>query len=358
MNHSLSKALLYGTIVVAGLAAPLVFPGYTFAISGLWVMILFALTWDIMGGQMGYNSLGNIFFFGIGMYACAIVQVGLYYNVAAYTAPSGQIDVHFTPHQYYLGLTLGILVAAVVATLFALLFGQIILGLRGPYFAIGTLGIALAAGELFGAWNFVGGGGGIALPTFPGDPGDRALFFYILCFILAIAAFAFLKWLYSTRFKLVANAIRDDEEKAEAMGLHTKRYKNLGFAISAFFLGISGALYGNMIGFIEPVEVAFPVITFGIFMVVMCLIGGKGTLWGPVIGAALFHVVRQLTWTYMLGWQWVALGGLIIVSVVYFQQGIVGWFQERWPERFGIRVDEAGSPDEALDADPANKEAA
>jgi len=113
-----------------------------------------------------------------------------------------------------------------------------------------------------------------------------------------------------------------------------------------------------MIGFIEPVEVAFPVITFGIFMVVMCLIGGKGTLWGPVIGAALFHVVRQLTWTYMLGWQWVALGGLIIVSVVYFQQGIVGWFQERWPERFGIRVDEAGSPDEALDADPANKEAA
>jgi branched-chain amino acid transport system permease protein len=60
----------------------------------------------------------------------------------------------------------------------------------------------------------------------------------------------------------------------------------------------------------------------------------------------------------MLGWQWVALGGLIIVSVVYFQQGIVGWVLERWPERFGIRVDEAGSPDESLDADPVNKEAA
>ena len=65
-------------------------------------MILFALTWDILGGQMGYNSLGNIFFFGIGMYVCAIVQVGLYYNVAAYTAPSGQIDtVDFGAHTRF-----------------------------------------------------------------------------------------------------------------------------------------------------------------------------------------------------------------------------------------------------------------
>ena len=113
-----------------------------------------------------------------------------------------------------------------------------------------------------------------------------------------------------------------------------------------------------MIGFIEPVEVAFPVVTFGIFMVVMCLIGGKGTLWGPIIGAVLFDIVRQLTWTYMLGWQWVALGGLIIVSVVYFQGGIVGWFYDKWPEKFGIRVDEQGSLDETLDAGPASKEAA
>jgi branched-chain amino acid transport system permease protein len=358
MRLSLPQTLLYGAILIAGLAAPVLFPGYTFAISGLWVFILFAMTWDIMGGQMGYNSLGNIFFFGIGMYVCAIVQVGLYYNVAAYTAPSGAVAVHFTPHQYYVGLTLGLIAASVIATVFAFLFGQIILGLRGPYFAIGTLGVALSAGELFGAWNYVGGGGGIALPTFPGDPGDRAYFFYILCFVLAVVVFAFLKWLYSTRFKLVANAIRDDEEKAEAMGLRTKRYKNFGFAISAFFLGISGGLYGNMIGFIEPVEVAFPVVTFGIFMVVMCLIGGKGTLWGPIIGAVLFDVIRQLTWTYMLGWQWVALGGLIIVSVVFFQQGVVGWVQEKWPERFGIRVDEEGALDETLDAGPASKEAA
>src|SRR5690606_15460256 len=112
--------------------------------------------------------------------------------------------------------------------------------------------------------------------------------------------FFFCKWLYSTRFGLALNAIRDDEEKAEGMGIHTLRYKTVAWSISAFFLCISGAIFGNMTGFIEPLEVAFPTITFGIFMVVMVLLGGKGTLWGPVIGAVVFHVIKEVTWTYLL----------------------------------------------------------
>ena len=135
------------------------------------------------------------------------------------------------------------------------------------------------------------------------------------------------------------NAIRDDEEKAEAMGIHTYRYKSMTWAFSAFFLGISGALFGNMTGFIEPLEVAFPTVTFGIFMVAMALLGGKGTLWGPVLGATLFHVVKEVTWTYLLGWQWVALGLLIVLNVVFFQEGIMGWMARKWPERIGLSVD-------------------
>ena len=133
--------------------------------------------------------------------------------------------------------------------------------------------------------------------------------------------------------------MRDDEEKAEGMGLHTKRHKTVAWSIAAFFLGISGAIFGNMIGFVEPLEVAFPTVTFGIFMVLMALLGGKGTLWGPVIGATLFHVIKEVTWTHMLGWQWIALGLLIIVNVVYFQQGIYGWAEDKWPEFFGRTVD-------------------
>ncbi len=340
MNITKGQVLLYGGILTAAIAAPLVFPNYTFQFTVLWVMILLALTWDVLGGQMGYNSLGNIFFFGAGMYVCTIVQIGLYYDVAAYTSAYGAVKVEFTAEQYFTGLTLGLIAAALASVVFAVVFGWVVFGLRGPYFAIGTLGVALSAGELAGAWEYIGGGGGIALPTYPGEPDERSLFFYILCSLLAVATFFTLKKVYSGRFGLAINAIRDDEEKAEGMGIHTKRYKTIGWSISAFFLGISGGLFGNMIGFIEPLEVAFPTVTFGIFMVVMCLLGGKGTLWGPVVGATLFHAFKEITWTYMLGWQWVALGTLIIVLVVFFQQGIVGWVQEKWPERFGISVDD------------------
>jgi branched-chain amino acid transport system permease protein len=333
------QRVLCGAILVAGIAAPFVFPNYTFQLAVLWIMILFALTWDTMGGQMGYNSLGNILFFGAGMYICAVLQIGLYYDVAEYTAHFGAVKIDFTPTQYFTGFAVGVIAAAFACIALAVIFGWIVFGLRGPYFAIGTLGVALAAGELVGTWDYVGGGGGITVPIYPGEPDDRSLFFYFLCFLAAIATFGFLQWLYSTRFGLAINAIRDDEEKAEGMGVHTTRHKTVAWAISAFFLGISGAIFGNMIGFIEPLEVAFPTVTFGIFMVVMTLLGGKGTLWGPVLGATLFHAIKEVTWTYMLGWQWVALGALIIVNVVFFQQGIMGWAQDKWPELFGVTVD-------------------
>ncbi|MBC6417265.1 MAG: branched-chain amino acid ABC transporter permease, partial [Rhodospirillales bacterium] len=301
-------------ILIFGIATPFVIPDYTTQVSVLWIMILLSLTWDAQGGQMGYNSLGNIFFFGMGMYVSAVVQIGLVYDVGEYTAAFGGGVYDFTPSEYWTGLALGFLAAGVLPAIAAVVLGWVLIGLRGPYFAIGTLGVAIAAGELVGAWDWVGGGSGISMPTFPGpDPGDSKLAFYLMNFALAVVLFAFLRWLYTTRFGLAINAIRDDEEKAEGMGLHTTTYKRLCWGVSAFFLGISGAIFGNMIGFIEPLEVAFQTINFGIFMVLMALLGGKGTLWGPVIGAVVFHVIKEVTWTYMLGTQWVALGLLIIV---------------------------------------------
>ncbi|MFQ6092545.1 MAG: branched-chain amino acid ABC transporter permease [bacterium] len=340
MNVSVKTLASYGSVLAFGIAGPFLFPNYTFQLAVLWVMILFSLTWDIMGGQMGYNSLGNIFFFGAGMYICTLVQIGLYYDVAQYTAHFGAVKIAYTPKQYFTALAVGLIAAGLGCVVFAVILGRIVFGLRGPYFAIGTLGIALAGGEFVATWDYVGGGGGITLPVYPGEPDERALLFYMMCFILAIVAFVFLKWLYSGNFGLTINAIRDDEEKAEGMGIHTLRYKTVALCVAAFFLGISGGIFGNMIGFIEPLEVAFPTVTFGLFMVVMVLLGGKGTMWGPVLGATLFHAIKELTWTYMLGWQWVALGALIVVNIVFFQQGILGWAREKWPERFGIKVEE------------------
>jgi branched-chain amino acid transport system permease protein len=328
------QKILHLVLLAAGIAAPFLFPGHTVQFAVFWVFVLFAMTWDIVGGHMGYNSLGNITFFGLGMYVCALVQIGLVYNIGEYTAANGAIKIDFTDRQYFEGLALGLAAAAVLPTIVAALLSRILLGLRGPYFAIGTLGVAIAAAELTNAWEWVGGGQGIAMPVFPGAPGMRERFFYGACMVAALACYLFLRWLYSTRFRLAINAIRDDEDKAEALGLHTARYKAVAWCISAFFLGIAGALFGNMTGFIEPLETAYPTLTFGIFMVAMTLLGGKGTLWGPVIGATLFYTLREVTWTYLLGWQYVALGLLIIFNVVYFQQGILGWLRERRPRWF------------------------
>jgi len=229
----------------------------------------------------------------------------------------------------------------VFSALVAFPLGWVLFGLRGPYFAIGTLGLAIAAGEMIGTWEWIGAGSGISMPPFPkGDPDTAKTVFYYMNMTLGMATFLTLAWLYSTRFGIAINAIRDDEEKAEGMGIHTTRYKCVNWSIAGFFIGISGAIFGNIVGFIEPLEVAFQTVNFGIFMVVMALLGGKGTLWGPVIGAVVFQVFKEVTWTYMLGWQWVALGSVIVVIVVYFQDGLMGWLMRVRPEWFGIRVED------------------
>ena len=311
----MKRAAAWAIFAALALAAPLLLPAWRNQMAFLWVMIVFALTWDLLGGQMGYNSFGNILFLGIGMYACAVLQR----------------DSHL---GYYSALFLGMGVGAVVAVAVGALIGSGLLGLRGHYFAIGTLGIGIAAGELAGGWDFVGGGGGMVPPLYPGAVGGRETFFYYLCFAIAVITFPVLRFLYSGRFGLAINAIRDDEDKAEAMGLRTTRYKTAAWCICAFFLGLTGGALGNLVGFIDPREVAFAGSSFGVWMVLMAILGGKGTLWGPVLGAAIFHLTKELFWTYLLGWQRVALGLLIAVIVVFFPLGIMGWARRRWPERF------------------------
>lgn len=311
---------LFIVIALLGLVAPLLLPAYTAQLAMLWVMVIFALTWDLLGGQMGYNSFGNVVFLGIGMYACAVIQ-----------RDSGL--------DYYSALTLGLLVGALLATALSALLGTGVLGMRGHYFAICTLGLGVAAGEIASGWDYIGAGSGMVTPVHPGALGSRNLFFYYLFFAIAAVTFFVLRHLYSGRFGLAINAIRDDEDKAEAMGLHTTRYKTVAWCIAAFFLGLTGAGLGNLIGFIDPRDVAFSGATFGVWMVLMAILGGKGTLWGPVLGAAVFHITQELFWSYLLGWQRVALGALIVLIVVFFPQGILGWVRERWPDRFGQRVE-------------------
>ena len=340
MTFAGSKPVGYGLIAIVGLLAPFVFSNFVSQLAFIWLFILFALTWDAQGGQMGYNSFGNILYFGVGMYVCTVVVIGVSFDVAEFTAPGGEKAFQFTTEKFVIGLALGIVAGGCASTLVAALLGSGILGLRGHYFAIGTLGLGIAAGELAAGWEYIGAGSGIAAPVFPDAMGDRSTFFYFVFFAIAVAAFFTYKWLYRGRFGLAVNAIRDDEDKAEAMGLPTTRYKTMSWMVSAFFLGLAGGPVGLLIGFIDPRDTAFSGVTFGVWMVLMAILGGKGTIWGPVIGAIVFLVFKELFWVFLLGWQQVALGVLIVVIVVFFPQGIMGWIREHWPERFGEVVDD------------------
>ncbi len=341
MKITIRKLMFYGFILIVSIAAPLVLPAYQTQLAFLWVMVLFALTWDLVGGQMGYTSFGNIVFFGIGMYMTAVIQRNMHFGIEEYVHVAGRIDT-LTSGEYLAGLFLGMGLGSIVAVVIAAILGVFILGMgmRGQYFGICTLGLGVAAGELAAGWEYIGAGSGLVTPVFPDGLGERGAFFYYIFFVLAGISFITLRWLYSGRFGLAINAIRDDEDKAEAMGIHTSRHKIVAWCVSAFFLSIAGGGVGHLIGFIDPTEVAFSGATFGVWMILMAILGGKGTLWGPVIGAVIFHVTQEIFWTYLFGWQRVAMGALIVAIVVFFPQGILGWIREHWPERFGHWVEE------------------
>ena len=141
----------------------------------------------------------------------------------------------------------------------------------------------------------------LQLPPFPDFGGleARGEFFYFLSFFTCIYI-RYRKNNYSTRFKLILNAIRDNEDKAEAMGIQTMKYKIIGWMISAFFCGLAGGIMGGLVGYIDSTDVAFDGREMGVFMVLMAILGGKGTLWGPIIGATIFHIFKEGFWTFFL----------------------------------------------------------
>ena len=173
------------------------------------------------------------------MYVSAIIQIAMFYEpgVAAYTSAMGAVKPEFTSSEYYWGLALGILGGAISALFLCLIFSTFMFGLRGPYFAIGSLGLAIAAAEVTITIEYVGAASGISMPLFPGGIEFRSVFFYIIIFLITIVAHFLIKWMLSTQFGLAINAIRDDEDKAEAMGIPTLRYKQIGWCVTAIFMG-------------------------------------------------------------------------------------------------------------------------
>ena len=114
-----NNIILYAAILIFGVVAPFMLPAFKVQLSILCILIVLAVTWNIQGGEMGYNSFGNILFYGLGMYLCASVQVGMFFPLAEWTESGGEKTFVHTPTQFFQGMAFGLLVAAIVPTIVA-----------------------------------------------------------------------------------------------------------------------------------------------------------------------------------------------------------------------------------------------
>src|ERR1700716_2713139 len=320
------KALGLLLIAVFALLLPVLAPdSATTNIAVFTVMYVgLATAWNIMGGYTGYISLGHAAFFGIGAYSFGLLLIHL--NITPGYAPFLLVPV-----------------AGLFTAVAAVGIGWIALRTRAATFVIVTIAFMFIVQLL--AENLVkltGGGAGLSVP-YPRDwTGDffNTPFYYAMLTLAAIALTV--SWsIRRSKFGLGLLAIRDDEDKALAVGVPTRAFKLIAFVISAVLVGMIGAVYGYYITYLYPQFVVDPLL--GISMVLMSFLGGLGTLSGPVIGAVLLERA-QLEFAYRFGASrlyLVLFSAVFLIVILVLPRGIVPSVTaliDRWRSRGGNDV--------------------
>jgi branched-chain amino acid transport system permease protein len=297
-----------GFAAAIGVAATLLDSGVwlTFAMMALYGALL-AQAWNILGGFGGQFSFGHALFFGVGAYTQVIAQVT--FGINAWVALAGAV-----------------LLAAVVGALVGALSFRY--GLRGSYFALVTLAFA----EVFriGAVSvgFTGGGVGMMLPLNESPAqlqfGSRRGYL-LLIGAMVVAALLVTAWLRHSRFGAQLQAVRDNEDAARAVGVDPFRTKLLAIILSAAFMGAAGAFYVQVFQYLDP-SIAFgPHVS--VEALVGAIVGGMGTLWGPVAGAFALHLLADLTrnlFGQLPGVNMVIYGVVLVLIVMFLPRGLAG----------------------------------
>jgi branched-chain amino acid transport system permease protein len=276
-------------------------------VSAIFMFVALAQAWNLIGGFTGYACFGQVVFFGIGGYTTAVLMVHL-------------------SASFWVAMA----VSALGAALFGVLIGLPLLRLKGHYFAIATLGVAEGMREVVtNIPRLTGGGAGITIPTV-GDEATTSYLgndgFYLL--FLAIAALALLIGMLVSRnkFGFALRAIHQDEDAAGAMGINTTRAKVLAFSLSGLITGLVGASYAFQQAVIYPDRLFDVEIT--VLMVVMVVIGGSGTVLGPLIGAVVLQFLSEYLRVNFTDLHTFILGTIIIIAVVFLPQGFVNYLRE------------------------------
>jgi len=312
---------LHAGVLAVAIAFPFVFPSSFMVNFG--VMALFyafiGQSWNISGGYAGQLSFGHVAFFGVGAYAASIVQ----------------LRFGLSP---WLGLPMAALAGALVGGVIAVLSFRA--GLKGSYFALITLAFAEVLRIVSNSIGITGGGLGMLIPLKVGSENfqfaERSGF-YFLILVMAAGSVALAEWLQRSRFGAQLAAIRENEDSARALGINVFAEKVKVMLLSGAIGGMGGCFFAQYFLYIDPL------IAFGadksIEMLLVSMIGGAGTVYGPLVGAVLLALVSDVTrsLTQIQGLSLVLYGALLVVIIAYLPNGLIDLFTRQRRRRDGAK---------------------
>ena len=277
-----------------------------FTMTLMFTSVAVAVNWNLTGGFTGYVDFGHAVWFGLGAYVTAILM----------SLQANSLGIGWPPIP-------AIVVGAVTAGALAGLIGRATMRLRGPYFSIAMLGTFVAVREIVRTWGgLTGGGVGLTLPPYL----NRQLFYYVeLALVVGLVAVVW--WLRRTRFGAALVAIRSDELGAEMRGIATTRLKVAVFSFAGASTGLFGGLWAYQNTFVDP-DIAFTEVRT-LDAIMGALLGGLGTVAGPVVGSVALYWLREVLWANLLDYHLVAQGVLLILVVLLVPRGIVGVFDRQ-----------------------------
>ena len=294
-------------VILAGLIVlPLVgLSSYTMHILILVVIYsMIGMAWNLLGGYCGQVSFGHASFFGVGAYTAGILYSKL--GVSAWW-----------------GLPASVLVVSALS----LIIGYICLRLRGPYFALATL----AMGEVLRVTSenlvkFTGGDVGILIRE---RTWVQKIWYYYIILALAIATYLLVKQVIESKLGYYFVSIREDQDAAESLGIDTTFYKTIALCLSGTLTGMAGAFYTSYMGYIDP-KVVFSLHDISIVTIMVVMVGGVATYWGPAVGALIMVFLAELIRSNPgLGAAHQTLFGVLLIFIIIFlPNGIVGDYRK------------------------------
>lgn len=320
MRNILRNSRVTIAAALIGLAVLLLLPVFIgdkpFELRMMILIFLFATMgqgWNVLGGYAGQISIGHGLYFGLGAYTVAILS----------------IKFGISP---WLGLCAGIVLPAICS----MLVGIPSFRLRGHYFVIATLVVAEGIFQIFTVWEWVGSAVGLEIP--PRQEGwanlqfhrDKTPYYYLALGMLVLVT-AGIWWIGKSRLGFLLRAVRDDEDALRSLGFSPRRYKTIAMAISAGILGAAGVFHAQFVLFVDPFSVLG--LHISVLVALFAILGGNGTLLGPILGALVLVPLSEYSRIYFSGsgknLDLMIYGFLIMIIAVYQPNGLMGMFRRK-----------------------------